>query len=520
MEFDLNSLRADIDRTDEELIALFKHRMSLSQRIAQYKNENGLPVSDPKREDALLERVGEMAGEELSDYSRRLYSTILAISRDYQEATILSYDTIASSVPDGDTSSQENSHLSCGLVGHPLGHSLSPLIHSYLGDYSYRLFDLAPEHLEGFIKGRDFDGLNVTSPYKQSIIPLLDRLSEDAQKIGAVNTVVKENDGTLVGYNTDYFGLSYLISKNNIEICGKNVLILGTGGAAKTADAVCSTLGAASISFVSRSGKINYESVYSLCPTAQVIINCTPIGTYPQNLVSLISLELLPALESVVDLVYNPSKTKLILDGERLGLKCASGLDMLVAQASRSSALFKKEEFDDAIIGNIAGHIRQECLNIVLVGMPGSGKSTIASHIARLMGRDLIDTDYEIEHTFALSIPEIFEDHGEESFRSCERDILKDSCKLSSKIISTGGGAVLSEDNINAMRQNAVVFFIERDLDLLDRSDRPLSQSSDLYALYQKRLPLYKRAANYTVHNSLSPIDCAREIISIFEKER
>lgn len=407
----------------------------------------------------------------------------------------------------------------CGLIGEHLSHSFSPQIHRHLADYSYTLFEMAEDEVGNFLKSDKFDSTNVTIPYKKTVMPFLDEISDEARRIGSVNTITRTPSGGLKGDNTDYFGFSYMIRKGGIDLRGKNVIILGTGGASLTARTVAADMGAVRISFVSRSGEVNYDNVYSLCADTEIIINCTPVGMYPKNLVSPIDLERFPRLEGVADMIYNPAKTKLLLDAERLGIKYTNGLSMLVAQAKRATELFLNETIEDSEIDRIVSLIENETMNIILVGMPGCGKSTVASLIAQATGRELIDTDSLIVEDEGRSIPEIFTADGEDYFRACEHRAAQNAGKMSSCVIATGGGIITREENLDALRQNGKIFFIERDISSLSRDGRPLSIGSDLNAMYEKRLPLYLKFADYRVSNSTTPDDCAREILNIFEKE-
>lgn len=410
-------------------------------------------------------------------------------------------------------------NIRCGLIGERLSHSFSPQIHRHLSDYSYELFEMSESEVGEFLKSDRFDSTNVTIPYKKTVMPFLDEISDEAVRIGSVNTITRTETGGLRGDNTDYFGFSYMIRKSGIEIKGKKVLILGTGGASLTARTVSADMGAESITYVSRSGEVNYENVYEKCADAEVVINCTPVGMYPKNLVSPISLERLPRVEGVADMIYNPAKTKLLLDAERLNIKHINGLSMLVAQAKKACELFLGESIDDTEIDRITSLIENETMNIILVGMPGCGKSTISSLIAEATGRGLVDTDALIVEAEGRSIPVIFANDGEDFFRLCEHKAAEEAGKLSGKVIATGGGIVTRDENLDALRQNGKIFFIERDLSLLSRDGRPLSQGTDLSEMYKKRLPMYLKFSDFTVDNNGSVSDCANEIISIFQKE-
>ena len=410
-------------------------------------------------------------------------------------------------------------NIRCGLIGERLSHSFSPQIHRHLSDYSYELFEMSESEVGEFLKSDRFDSTNVTIPYKKTVMPFLDEISDEAVRIGSVNTITRTETGGLRGDNTDYFGFSYMIRKSGIEIKGKKVLILGTGGASLTARTVSADMGAESITYVSRSGEVNYENVYEKCADAEVVINCTPVGMYPKNLVSPVSLERLPRVEGVADMIYNPAKTKLLLDAERLNIKHINGLSMLVAQAKKACELFLGESIDDTEIDRITSLIENETMNIILVGMPGCGKSTISSLIAEATGRGLVDTDALIVEAEGRSIPVIFANDGEDFFRLCEHKAAEEAGKLSGKVIATGGSIVTRDENLDALRQNGKVFFIGRDLSLLSRDGRPLSQGADLSEMYKKRLPMYLKFSDFTVDNNGSVSDCANEIISIFQKE-
>ncbi len=410
-------------------------------------------------------------------------------------------------------------NMRCGLIGEKLSHSFSPQIHAHLCDYSYALFEMAESEVGKFLKSGLFDAVNVTIPYKKTVMPFLDEISGEAERIGSVNTITHTKDGRLRGDNTDYFGFSYLLRRSGIEVNGKKVLILGTGGASLTARTVCADMGAESITFVSRSGDVNYENVYDKCKDSEIIINCTPVGMYPKNLVAPVDLSRLPACIGVADMIYNPAKTKLLLDAERLGIRHTNGLSMLVAQAKRACELFLDTETDNSEIDRICSLIEEETGNIILVGMPGCGKSTVASILSKMTGRELVDTDAMIAENEGMSIPEIFEKHGEDCFRACEIRAAESAGRLNGKVIATGGGIVTREENLDALRQNGKIFFIKRDISLLSRDGRPLSNGADLNKMYEKRLPLYLKFSDFSVDNSSTPCECAKAIIHLYSED-
>ena len=410
-------------------------------------------------------------------------------------------------------------NIKCGLIGEKLSHSFSPQIHKNLADYSYELFELSECEVKSFLESDRYDCLNVTMPYKKTVIPYLDEISDEASRIGSVNTIVKGKDGKKRGYNTDYYGFLQLVKQSGIEIKNKSVLILGTGGASLTAKAVSEDLGAKNITFVSRSGYINYENVYEKCPDANVIINCTPVGMYPKsNGEAPVALEKFKRCSGVLDMIFNPAKTKLLLDAERLGIPSANGLLMLVAQAKRACELFLGERVADSETDRIASLIAKETGNIILVGMPGCGKTTVASLLAEITGRKLIDTDEMITAASGKTPAQIINSCGEEEFRQIEHEQIKSAGKMSGMIISTGGGVVTRRENFEPLRQNGKIFFIHRSLDKLATNDRPLSQQSKLDEMYRVRLPLYREICDIEVSNDASAEECAAEILKNYGK--
>ncbi len=402
-------------------------------------------------------------------------------------------------------------NMKCGLIGEKLSHSFSPKIHKELADYSYSLFEMPEHEVEDFLKNGDFDAVNVTIPYKKAVMPYLDEISDEALRIGSVNTITRAADGRLRGDNTDYYGFSYTVEKSGIAIKDKKVLILGTGGASLTAKTVSEDMGAETVTFVSRTGKINYSNVYEKCADAEVIINCTPVGMYPKNGVSPIILEKFKACEGVIDMIYNPAKTKLLLDAERLGIKRTNGLSMLVAQAKRACELFLGEQIDDGEIGRITALIAAQTENIILVGMPGCGKTTVGRLLSALTGREAIDTDEMIALSTGRHPSDILNSYGIEKFREIEHIEVENAGKMSQKIISTGGGVVTRKENYNALRQNGKIVFIHRDLDKLATDGRPLSKN--LAKMYETRLPMYRHFCDVEVSNDGNVEDCAKEIL-------
>lgn len=391
--------------------------------------------------------------------------------------------------------------LRCGLLGEKLGHSYSPQIHSMLADYEYKLFEKSPEELKAFLKSGEFDGLNVTIPYKKAVMPYCAELSPTAAQIGSVNTIVRRPDGSLYGDNTDAFGFENLILHNGIEVKGKKALVLGTGGASVTAQAVLKNLGADEVVVISRRGEDNYENI-AKHRDAEIIANTTPVGMYPNNGTAAVDLAQFPKLSGVLDVVYNPARTALLLQAEKLGIPCAGGLYMLVSQAKRSCELFMGKSIPDSEIDRIERVLSHRMQNIVIIGMPGSGKTTVSTMLAERLGRKILDTDTLVAEKAGVSIPEIFAAQGEAGFRKLETEATAEVGKLSGNIISTGGGVVTVAENYELLHQNGVIVWIERDTNKLARDGRPISLSTDLNELYSARLPLYERFADIKADNN------------------
>lgn len=406
--------------------------------------------------------------------------------------------------------------LKCGLLGEKLGHSYSPQIHSMLADYEYKLFEKSPEELEDFLKSGEFDGLNVTIPYKKSVMPYCAELSPTAAQIGSVNTIVRRSDGSLYGDNTDAFGFENLIVHNGIEVKGKKALVLGTGGASVTAQAVLKNLGASEVVVISRKGEDNYENIAKHAD-AEIIANTTPVGMYPNNGKAAVDLAQFPKLSGVLDVVYNPARTALLLQAEKLCIPCAGGLYMLVSQAKRSCELFTGKSIPDSEIDRIERVLSHQMQNIVIIGMPGSGKTAVSTMLAERLGRKIFDTDTIVSEKAGMTIPEIFAAQGEAGFRKLETEVTAEVGKLSGNIISTGGGVVTVADNYELLHQNGVIVWIERDTNKLARDGRPISLSSDLNELYAARLPLYERFADIKADNNGDINDTVNAIMEMIK---
>ena len=387
----------------------------------------------------------------------------------------------------------------CGLLGKTLGHSYSPLIHSYLGQYEYRLFEKQPHELEDFLKRGEFEGLNVTMPYKKDVIPYLDALSPIAARLGAVNTIVRR-EGKLIGHNTDYAGFLSMVHRSGLDPAAKKVLILGSGGASATAVAVMEDLGA-DVIVISRGGENNYNNLYTMHTDAAIIVNTTPVGMYPNTDFSPISISAFPALEGVLDVIYNPTNTMLLQLAQESGVYGMSGLWMLVAQAKEASEWFQNCTIPDEKITQIHNLVRAQVENIVLIGMPGCGKTTVGKALADKLGRQFFDADAEIAKKANMSIPEIFAKEGEDGFRSREIKVLSELGKQSGLVIATGGGCVTFSINHSFLHQNGRIFWLKRDISQLPTDGRPLSQKGNLEEMYRIRKPLYESFADVIIES-------------------
>jgi shikimate dehydrogenase len=406
-----------------------------------------------------------------------------------------------------------------GLIGCPLGHSFSKEIHEALGRYSYALCELNPDEVATFLHQREFCGINVTIPYKQTVIPFLDEISDRAKAIGTVNTIVNR-DGRLYGDNTDFDGMRLALLHAGIALSGKNVLILGTGGTSKTAEAVAASLGAQSIRKVSRTGKdgaLTYEQAYRI--DANVILNTTPCGMFPHSEESPITLDRFPHLSGVFDAIYHPLSTQLVRDATERNIPASGGLYMLVAQAVRAAERFTGEAFPLDAINQLYRKVLRQKQNLVLIGMPGVGKTRVGTRLSELMHRPFFDSDQVILERIGMPIADYFAQHGEAAFRAVESEVLAELSAQSGIVLSTGGGAVLKEENVRALRSNGILLFLDRPVDELKVSDdRPLSSDRErVRNLFAVRYPIYLAAADKHIRSGKNANETAHMILEELE---
>lgn len=404
-----------------------------------------------------------------------------------------------------------------GLIGKTLKHSFSPKLHKYLGDYSYELFELKPNELESFFKREDLKAINITMPYKEEAMKYCNKFSQEALRMGCINTAIWDGED-IIGYNTDYYGCMEMLKEIDLEIKGSSVAILGDGSTSKTVRVALEDLGAKEILYISRRGEIKFDDMEKY-NHVEVIVNATPVGMYPNNLESLLNLKDFPKLKAVADVVYNPLRTKLILDAKRLGIRTATGLKMLVYQGIKANELFFDRKIEKEESKKIYSSIYRDVSNIVIIGMPGSGKTSIGRSLAKKLGRGFVDLDREIEKIDGISVQQIFENYGEDGFREFENAACIKYGKETGIIISTGGGVVLDKQNFNPLKQNGIIVQIDRKLNKLATKGRPLSKGGfeNLVKLQIERTKKYQDFADFKVINIYHP-DCVEDIINEFNK--
>ena len=483
----LEELRRQIDAADKDILDAFDRRLAAVKCIGELKKIQGKPVYDEKREKEKIDRLEKMAGFESKPYIERLYTEIMGIAKDLEYRPMF------------------------GVLGKSLPHTYSPEIHSMITtDYAYTVIEREENELNAlWEQGRSgiYGGFNVTIPYKKNAFAMCDELTPCARESGAVNTVVFREDKTSLGANTDVYGFKYMLKSSGIDPEGRNVLILGTGGASAAVNTALKELNAGSIRFVSRSGEINYTNVYDECADAEVIVNCTPVGMYPEIMNSPIDITKFGKLEAVADLIYNPSCTKLLYDAKKAGLKCAGGLKMLVAQAFKASAFFRgaaddeaaESAVDEADIARVTEVLENKMKNITIIGMPGSGKSELARELSVRLNRDVVDLDDEFTAVYGKTPAEVIREDGEEAFRRMESEVAAAQLAKSGIIISCGGGIVVKEENHFPLKCNSTVIYNERPLEVLCGTDRPLTAQNGVEALYDQRKDAYESLADIVI---------------------
>lgn len=483
---DIKDIREKINEVDDKIIKLLEERFDLSKKVRAYKISHNKKIYDPVREQEILKKIQEK-NPEYGKYFVKIYQEIMDQSKNLQK-----------------------NDEKYGLLGKKLGHSYSKIIHEKLGYYEYKYFEKNEDDLDDFFEKKDFKGINVTIPYKEKVIRYLDFVSDKAKKIGAVNTIVN-NNGKLYGYNTDYFGFLYNLKKNQIEVKNKKCLILGKGASSKTVNEVLKDLGAKEIVFLSRRFKPYFKDEKNY-RDFEIIINTTPVGMYPNNeeFLEYINLSNFEKLEGVLDLIYNPNMTKILIDGKLKNIKYACGIDMLIAQAIKASELFLDKNFDSSMINKVRNSILTDQINIVLIGMPGSGKTSLGQILSKNMNRKFFDIDNEFVKKYG-NIEKFFNKYGEDEFRKKESQIIKEISKSNSLIISCGGGVIEKDINYYYLKENSIIVNVKRDLENLEIEGRPLSKKYDLDFLYNKRKDLYDKFKDFEVYNTDLDI-CEKEI--------
>ncbi len=475
----LDDYRAEIDTIDRQITKLLEQRLQTVRNIGLCKQAMGKPVLDASRENSKLEALKSRTDEASYGYIADVFREIMAQSRKFQEEHRVEY----------------------GLLGRTLGHSFSPEIHKKLGGYAYELFEVEPEMLKGFFENTDLQGFNVTIPYKKEVIKYCASLSEAAQKTGSVNTIVRNKDGSFAGHNTDYYGLDYLIRSAGFDLSGAKVLILGNGGVSGTARQLAKDRGAAEVVTISRKGENSYENI-SMHYDAGFIINTTPVGMYPDNGRAVIDINRFKNCRGVIDLIYNPLKTKLVMDAQNAGIHAEGGLRMLVAQAAAACELFAGSRISDERIETEYMSILRKVENIILIGMPGCGKSSIGEALAELTGKSFSDSDIKIIEKTGRSAEDIIVSDGEEYFRRVETDIAKTEGSRTGCVIATGGGVVTRHENLDLLRQNGRIVYIRRSLDDLSSEGRPISASNRAEELFRQRRAAYESWSDFEVENT------------------
>ncbi len=477
----LDELRLRIDEADRKILEAFEERMNISKLIGEDKRLSGKAVFDPAREKDKISGLTKKAGYESRPYVGELYEKIFEISRKHQEKPLFA------------------------VLGKSLPHTYSPMIHSMLTDsYTYTVAERDESGLDDMFKGGVYGGFNVTIPYKKEAAARCSVLSDEASATGAVNTVVFKDDGRAYGYNTDVFGFEYMLRDKDIDPDGKKCLILGHGGAAAAVEYALRQMGSEEVIFAARRDEINFENVYDRCPDAELIVNCTPVGMYPEVDGEVVDLEKFPKCGAFADLIYNPHTTRMLMKAQRLGMKTVGGLMMLVAQAWKASRIFEGkdtaiDEKEKEKIRSVFETVKSSMMNIVLIGMPGCGKTTLGRRLSKITGRDFIDLDEEYKRVFGESAADTIRSRGEDEFRKKETEVASKILPLSGKVISCGGGIVTRDINRYYVRCNSTVVWLKRPLSVLAGEDRPVTAAKGVEAIYEERRADYESWSDITL---------------------
>lgn len=404
-----------------------------------------------------------------------------------------------------------------GLLGRTLGHSYSPRIHGALGNTHYELFEREPSQLQTFFADPELKGINITIPYKVNALEACDVIDPRAERIGCVNTMVRKNE-KWYGYNTDYDGFVFTLNHAGIDVSNKDCIILGDGASSATVHVALEDLGAKSIIHLSRKTAPFYGDAPNYYKTAQIIINCTPIGMYPHNPANLIDITQFTKLEGVVDLIYNPRRTILLLQAEMMNIPHCDGLPFLVAQGVEAANHFQDESFSTKEIEQILRDIRREKENIILIGMPGVGKTTVGKAIGEAMGRPWIDADQELEKEIG-DISTYITEQGEPAFREKETEVIAKLGTQTGLVISTGGGCVTIPQNYAHLRQNGRIYQLTQPIENLSTSGRVLSSGGleRLRELEEIRTPMYESFAQCIVEHNRNAPETVATILEDFE---
>ena len=497
---DLQGCRDEIDKIDKKLAMLLEDRLDIARQVIRYKDQLGLQILDRTREEELIDGLRGFCREETLTYIQHNFEKIMAESRRFQE----------------------DHRLKFGLLGKNLGHSHSPRVHGMLGGYDFGLFDRDEEQLDDFLKNGAFKGLSVTMPYKRAVMPYCEELSERAKACNSVNAIVRRDDGTLYGDNTDYYGFKYTVESSGVDVSGAKALVLGSGGVSGTVINVLRDLGADPIINISRSGEDNYENL-DRHSDAQIIVNATPVGMFPKAGVSPIDLEMFPECRGVFDVVYNPLRTKIMLDAKARGIPAFGGLKMLVAQAAAACELFTGKAVEDWEIDAVTNRLQTELEHIILIGMPGCGKTTAGRILSTKTGREFYDLDEQIRAESGRIPEEIIREDGIDAFREIEtetlRKIVRDPSRQNTEsglVISTGGGIVERDENRELLQENGWIVYVQRPLEDLPTENRPVTQSDGIEAIYDRRHGKYEDWSDFEVDNK-NPVETAEIIEQIVQ---